>query len=144
MRIIARSLYLGLVLAIVAGCSKSTSVPEKVVASSLAWLEDLRAQVATKDFVSAIGTVKKIDEQGTIDATNLSDYLILKSKALIGSGEVEAAKAVIDELERGGDDLAVVHVLRGELALKSGVTTVAQEEFAKAKKLDPNVVLPKM
>ncbi len=126
------------------GCSKSTNLPESVVSSSLNWLSDLKSQIAANDFANAVETIKKIEEKGTIDATQMSEYLTMKARAEMGAGLLDAARATISELERGVEEPAIVHVLRGEVAMKGGDRSTAQTEFAKARSLNSSIAIPRL
>lgn len=126
------------------GCSGSTNVPENVVANAVNLLEELRIQVEGKDYEAALKTVAKLEDNGSIDAGSMTDYLANKARAEMGAGKMEDAKMTIEKLDLGSPEVAVVCLLRGELELKNGNRSAAQTEFAKAKAADASIVIPKM
>jgi predicted Zn-dependent protease len=132
-----------MICALTIGCSGRINVPEDVVSSSLVWLSDLQAQVALQDFPAALKTVDKLQKEGVVDASNMTDFLTYKARAEMGAGQLDNARLTIAELERGADEDAIVYALRGELAMRGGDRSGAMELFAKAKELDATIKLPK-
>jgi hypothetical protein len=119
-------------------------VPESVITRSNNLLEELRVQIDGKEYDAAMLTVGKLQENGGVDAVSMTQYMALKARAEMGVGNKDAARTTIDELERGTDELAVVYVLRGELEMKNGNRAAAQTEFAKARRADASIAIPKL
>lgn len=139
--------FSGLVLVVaiapsLVGCG-GTSVPENVIAKSVNLLEELRVQVQGKEYDAALKTVEKLQENGSIGSASMTEFLALKARSEIGAGNSDAAVATINTLEAGTDELGQVYLLRGELEMKKGNRSGAQTEFAKAKKADSTITIPK-
>ena len=133
-----------LLAGVIFGCvSGPPEIPVSVNLATAEWLEQLERQVVAGDYAAAVQTAEKLETEGWVPAEQLNRYLQFRTLAQIGAGQYAQAEATLDELERGIDDPAELHVLRGRLAAAQGNQTLAKGEYAKARQLNPRVEIPR-
>jgi Flp pilus assembly protein TadD len=131
-----------LLMLVLTGCGGSKIDP-KSVASGEAEFEQAKTMVSSGDHAGALTKLDNAIKGGGLSADLYSEAVLYRAQCHAMTGDVNAANSDLETASYGSPSEVLLEYTKGVVYDKQGKAAESKAAFAKVKKLDPSLKLPK-
>jgi tetratricopeptide (TPR) repeat protein len=124
------------------GCGGPKGDPVSV-ANSEAGYTEAKNMVLDGNYESALPRLEAAISGGGLGPDLYAEALLLRAQCYAMTGKPEQAAADMEKAEQGSPSEAMIELTKGVILEKQGKSAESKAAFAKAKRMDPTLKLPK-
>jgi Tfp pilus assembly protein PilF len=122
-----------------AGCRRSTDLPEEKRKNAQQAYQEGVAAFESRDFTTARDKLNEAISSGAVYSGSIVDAKVRFAVATAATGDIGAATAQLDELEKNAPDLDLVYAARSYVLAKQGKLAESRAALAKARQYNRTV-----
>ncbi|MFN7874614.1 MAG: tetratricopeptide repeat protein [Pirellula sp.] len=135
-------LVISIVFAPCLGCGGPKGDPVSVANSEASYTE-AKTMVLDGNYEPALPKLEAAIAGGGLGPDLYVEALLLRAQCYATSGQLDQAAADMEKAEQGSPSEAMIELTKGVILEKQGNSAESKAAFAKAKRLDPTLKLPK-